>query len=382
MAALHRDAGGNLNLDNSYNFQGKKRLQVRILKKGRPISTSSRDADEDGKTGSLEQEILAARNSIFDEELHHELHREAQHLANQGVQCIDSAIMLPYEDDERIEVDLRSSDNEEQEAYPAKNVISNAILRALRLLLSQAHNQNLQDRSQPPIPLREGQSQRSVYAILKPIIEVLSHRSHAAATYDLLGNYSKVMAKAGLPMSFGSRPTRNLVKAIPGSAKALKSRMKATLDFVTAMSSIKIVIHILDHADPTIIDITTTNSSPNFGTTYRIRIPESKDSAIVCSSLNDLECEISSILREAIKNYICATIDAWRGAEIGVEVISKYNPVLSRRDTISVDLDQHQLSLSWHANDGTTSRRVWFWRLNDDFEDQAQTLRDILSQIP
>ena len=152
-----------------------RRLRVRILQKGAPVATSTEKLQDNEQGSAIARQILQARDSIFDEELHMEIHREARALLSQDLRCKGSKVLMPFEGDKQVEVDLVDSEQPDGEPRLGSHVAADAILIALRLLLSQAHRLNLRNRSQVPPPLRgEGTRPRPVYAILKPIVEMLS----------------------------------------------------------------------------------------------------------------------------------------------------------------------------------------------------------------
>jgi hypothetical protein len=58
------------------------------------------------ESASIENLILQARNSVYEEELFYELSREARQLANQGVRTIEDTIVLSLGDTTQILIDL------------------------------------------------------------------------------------------------------------------------------------------------------------------------------------------------------------------------------------------------------------------------------------
>ncbi|KAL9125354.1 MAG: hypothetical protein Q9175_008090, partial [Cornicularia normoerica] len=165
LAALRRDVDGNVSLDRGLRSSGDQTLRIRILQQGKPIASSTKDSKGTSEDHSVTQEILQARNSIFDEELHLELHREARNLVNQGVRCNGGRVLLPYEKDKQLEIDLVSLEDEDVEAPAGDGTIADAIVLSVRILLSHAHRQNLHRRSQIPPPLRETKPARPTYAL-------------------------------------------------------------------------------------------------------------------------------------------------------------------------------------------------------------------------
>ncbi|KAL9098610.1 MAG: hypothetical protein Q9163_005762 [Psora crenata] len=381
LAALRQDEEGNLNLDCGHRSSSKRRLRVRILLDGVPISTASDHPDADPQSGSLEQEILDSRNGIFDEELDLELHREAEHLANQGVCRVDNGILIPYEEGKHIEIALVPKECIEDRQTSKDANTADVVALSLRILLSQAHQDNLQYRSQRPAPIREGERPRPVYAILKPIIQVLQHRSHVASVYGLLNDYRKSLIKAGLPLSIEA--TTLSLEPMIGFSEAVKlrsSRSHALTNFVTALSSVKITIYALDQLTPATIHVKTI-ISPSVGTTYSIRDIFSKADDVVCTSLPELERGVSHLLLERIKRYIPATIGAWRDAEVGVMILTKFNTALSRRETLSLALERKSLSLFLRTSDSVERTNTWIWYAEESVPTEPKRLQEVLSDV-
>ena len=150
-----------------------RQLRVRILQRGKPIATSRlNNLSLDQEESSIAKQILWARDGIFDEELHLECHREARALLGNGIICEGSKVLLPFNGDKQIEIDLVGAGGDSEQA-PLDHV-SEAIVITLRILLSQAHRHNLSERSKIPPPLRSSTNPRPIYALLKPLQEVLS----------------------------------------------------------------------------------------------------------------------------------------------------------------------------------------------------------------
>ncbi|KAL9045927.1 MAG: hypothetical protein Q9214_001118 [Letrouitia sp. 1 TL-2023] len=180
LAALRRHEDGTVILD-----RGSKAtdltLRIRMLQRGKQISSSQ----EPVSSG-----ILCARNCLFDEELHHELLREARNLVNQNVYCDGETILVPFEKDTQISMKLEPPSSLEQ---GGDSGLPNAVLLVLRLLLCHAHRQTLHRRSQPPPPIRETPQSRPLYSILRPLLEFFQHRLAVESALDIMSGLARIV---------------------------------------------------------------------------------------------------------------------------------------------------------------------------------------------
>lgn len=331
MAALRRDEDGNISLDRGLRFTGDRKLRVRIFQNrtmlgcnrlSRPtardpeVAVTDADDDED-ENDSIENQILQARDSLFDEELHAELHREAQNLMNQGVSCIGDVIQLPFHADQSIHIDLINIDDVETEHLPLDDQVPTAISVALRLLLSYSHRQNLRRRSRPPLPLKDGKVSRPAYQILKPIIEHIQYNINVKSCEKLIFGFKKTLQAAGLDLAIemdkpalvavpddtwvvskdGSSTTERLIRSLIGPPH---STFTLHLPSKHALLKIEVVTNL-------------------FGTTYQSIIQSSKPDSVASkipisvqsTSLSEVEFHIRHVLTVDLVDYISAAMAGW-----------------------------------------------------------------------
>ncbi|KAI9833699.1 MAG: RNA polymerase II mediator complex subunit [Phylliscum demangeonii] len=211
LAALRRGDNGNVVLDQGLFNAKPKALRVRMEDaSGNVISTSTvpRNARPDAP---VEELILQARNSIYEEELYHELSREARTLTNQGVRTTESAIVLALPDQRRVVVDMVPLDAtghtaitssvgpEGAEGSKEVSAVAEGIGLALRLLLSHAHRQNHRRRAQLPPPMTDRKRPIPPYSMIRPILTQLFHRAAVDALRPWLHSLCRLMHRAGLP---------------------------------------------------------------------------------------------------------------------------------------------------------------------------------------
>lgn len=270
----------------------------------------------------IEQQILQARNAIFDEELHSELHREARNLINQGVRCIGDTIQVPYEADKHLEIDLLDCKQDLAGASHHDNNIADAIAIALRILLSHAHRQNLHQRSQPPPPITDSKRPRPVYPILKPIIENVRHRSDIQSLRDRLSGLTATLKQAGLPLAI-DHTAASLNLSLPRKDDELVT--DSLLNALTSPPRTSINMHLPSQQTSLQIDIHTNLFPPTLGTEFRTTTTTSVSNFYMSSipatmpfsTLTDLEEHITHLLTLDLVTLVLAIDEAW-------EVVNPY----------------------------------------------------------
>ena len=337
MAALRRDGDGGVSLDRGTRASDQV-LRVRITQKGRVLgssclSDSSPVKNEDNiKDMPIERQILQARNSIFDDELHAECHREARNLVNQGVRCSGNVIQLPYEADKQIEIDLVDHEQDLIEASDDDRDIATATGIVLRILLSHAHRQNHHRRSQPPPPITDGKRPRPIYAILKPIVENNRHRSDIQSTKHFLAELTFSLRRAKL--SFDTTQTATPIHIPPDLSIFKKGEPPLTDLLLNALTSPLHTSINLDLPSGQIslkIDVFTNLFAPTLGTEFRTTITSHALDATIASippsmqftTCNELEEHIIHILVLDLVSVIDASDKEW-------EIVNPHTGSLSK----------------------------------------------------
>lgn len=186
-------------------------MRVRVRREGKITGSSSLSqfvaaaaADD-----SIEKTILQARDTLFEEELFHELNREARSLASSGVTAHRNLIEFAYDEGHQIILDLVDPDDmpseaEKTEPDPQCGTIAEATAHALRILLSYAHRQNYRRRSQFPPPLTTHKRPTPQYQLLRPILSYLQHNSHLRSLQAFMNDTYNVLRAAGLSSEYTS----------------------------------------------------------------------------------------------------------------------------------------------------------------------------------
>ncbi|KAI1942708.1 RNA polymerase II mediator complex subunit [Ophidiomyces ophidiicola] len=246
LAALRKADEGSLVLDCGITATPPRIVRVRILDGdqtvGVSIPTSAPRTDDE----ALDARIREARDSLFEEELFHELNREARLLLRHGVETSRNLIEIPAIDSKKIIIDLIESDDEfadtDTELTPLYNNLAAAVAKALRVLLSHAHRENFRRRTQIPSPLAPAKKLTLEYALIRPILCHFQHRSHYHWFTTFLDNATHTLQSAGLECKYVPYPFKK--RTLQGVSRPKHHALETTSperfldDFVQPLESI------------------------------------------------------------------------------------------------------------------------------------------------
>lgn len=328
--------------------------------------TSSEPSCEEVPVEAL---LLRARNSIYDEELFHELHREARNLTNQGVRSNDGKVSIPYESDKQIEIDLLPSI--QGESFQPDNNTCAGIATSLRILLSHAHRQNLRRRVQPPLPMQEGKTPRPTYAILTPVLEHMQHDVQLKSIVHLLQNLREICLKVGFELRI--HQLTNHYGLVNLEAEAIQDEFHATEVLINKLTKPRhsaIAVYLPSGLTELKVEIQTSLLPHICGTAYQCTIMSSVPESFISrmqpvvqfSSFAALEDHVLHVL----KLDLVAHLAAQPSVENGWTIVSPHDAQLSRinkstkqSDRIRISLQRNSICLNWkrglkrRINEGT-----------------------------
>ncbi|ATY62122.1 mediator of RNA polymerase II transcription subunit 17 [Cordyceps militaris] len=198
------DAAGVARLDIGRLGGTQERLVVTYERGGEVVGRAAppRALDDTDNDDDLEARVLGARDTIFAQELWHELTREARSLAAYDVRTDgEKRLVCAVAADARIIVELlplaACHPPDPPRALP-EDTTAQAIALALHILLTYAHrcNELMRCRPLPPhIPRTRGQQ---IYTLLRPVVARLLYARNAAACTRLVGSLVRSLRSAGL----------------------------------------------------------------------------------------------------------------------------------------------------------------------------------------
>ena len=361
-----------------------------MLQDGKPIASNIGDTSAAVDNASVEREIQNARDSIYDEELYHEIDREARKLVNQGVRCIDGNILLPYETSKQIELSLVPWDEESAVELESNDPTLDIIAITLRLLLSHAHRQTLQNRSRTPLPLRENKQPRPIYALLKPVIEFLQHRSHVRSTQAYLDGIKNTLAATGVDVLTAqitsSHDFHQLLQTDNPSDGSIVGNLLRQLT-----SALHTSFTLTFPEEPTTItlEIRTAIQPPHFGTTFQVTVQGSALEQILGAlptpetfiTTNTLQTHVLHVVTLALQTRMISGLPDWRIVSLHSHSIVRKKSNAQGKDVISLELLQGRLELNWRSS-LAAGARTWTWCAGTVDGESTQTgLMDVIGSL-
>lgn len=208
IAALNSNSDGSISLERGFGSKPTG-LKVSIVRNGQVAGRSYLPSTSDDSETTLEARIRHARDSIFDEELFREMTRESRTMSSLGVTMRGQTIRLPaVEADEssstEILLDLVPLDQETGAQIDNNNpddAVAQAMALAARLILSQAHREKLEKKSEVPLPMAERNEEKTILPILSPLLSFSLHKSSLTAVNSYVDRISAVLSSAAVAVT-------------------------------------------------------------------------------------------------------------------------------------------------------------------------------------
>jgi mediator of RNA polymerase II transcription subunit 17, fungi type len=227
-----------------------------------------------GNGNSIEDRILQARDTLFEDELFHELSREARIMGSMGVRTHQNLIESEFGKGEEIMFDMVDLDeiftqvDSDTRSYEY-DVTANAVAYCIRILLMYAHRQNLRRRKQTPPPLSPKKRPLPEYLLLQPVAAYLQHNFHVRSLDSFLGEVYQILRSAGLECGY-TTGTFSSIKFAPKSDTA--STTECLVEGFLAPLESSFSGTIVTAASTFSVKIRTNLSPPSPGTEYEFSI--------------------------------------------------------------------------------------------------------------
>lgn len=352
LASLRRAEDGGLILDRGLVPAGVRFVRVRV-KQGSQISSSTSPRKlASTNVESVEQRILQARDSVFEEELFQELSREARAMASCGVTTRQNLIQVPVADDVEILVDLVDDDVDRDLQGPS-TMLADGLAHSLRLLLAFAHRQNLSRRTQVPLPLTTKRRATPEYHLIRPALAYLQHISHVRGLEAFLNEIQEVLRSSGLDIpKYTTKQFSGQATTSPPSLETLVGQFLTPIESVfhgellTSHSSFNITVRTNLSAPPfgTQFDVSfTLPVVPDLKSPGRLGLTSEVESAIAHLLMLDV---VSSVSSNELPAGPTGSPRAWQAIypHFGELLLPSNNP--GKHEKLKISLSRHELAAS------------------------------------
>ena len=370
LAALRRDDDGSIDLDLGITSSAPRSVRIQILHGSEVVAASRHDDLLKEEQHSAEQAILQARNNLFDEELFHEIYREARMMTSRNVKCVRDGISLPMESDITMFIELRDVGNMEDPATkPSKQFeqLPQLALTAMRILLSASHRANYLRRTSLQPPLTERRPRRPIASILRPIISHFEHRSTRSELQTYMQDLSAVLEKAGIDFEYEQPETNLNLDQLLSEKRPAESRLvDALLKTLTAppQCSIKARLGGEDGEDFTVQTRTQTMTDFRF-----VAKPSSPSSFLAqtltemtFTSIKEIKDHVSHMVILYLVDYIENQKEKWIASSPDEGELTTEETLDGDYEVLTVSVDTDRLELRWDAtNRLDDEERVAVW---------------------
>ncbi|KAJ5189012.1 Mediator complex subunit Med17 [Penicillium cf. griseofulvum] len=269
LASLRRAEDGALLLDEGLIPSKARYVRVRVIQDGRLSGSSKPMRSAFDGDGTIEDRILQARDTVYEDELFYELVREARAIASFGVTTRQNLIQIPASNNLEILLDL--VDIDENALQPQHDIsqhgasLAEGLAHTIRILLAYAHRQNLRRRTLLPPPLTPKTRSIPEHQLIRPALAYIKHMSDVRWLQSLLNDLFGVLQSANLkPPAYTARIFSTGSPASP--APTVETLVGQFLTPLQSTFSGKILIPRGSFS----ISIHTNLSSPPFGTIFDV----------------------------------------------------------------------------------------------------------------
>ncbi|CAM1501804.1 Fc.00g037880.m01.CDS01 [Cosmosporella sp. VM-42] len=389
LAPMRRGEDGSVQLDCGRLGGISERLLVTYSKDGQLQGRSYLPAHTNDDA-PLEARVLEARNTIFSQELWHELTKEARTLAAYDVRLEASRLTCAIEPNTEIAIQLVPLDpNSHYDEGLKSNDVAETISQTLHILLSYAHRHNELTRTRPMprhIPRSRGPQ---TYALLRPIIARMMSIRNTQICAQYVGGLVKTLQRAGWPASFTLRtPGPSIVNTNAASKGPNQVSISQTL-IGNMLKPIDLSIQLTLLPNNWFTIRGRTFLFPVTTTFYNILLPPSSPIATVCPpykdgypDMNALTDYLRTVTTRVLTDHFLAQLPTsgpeWIKSILGTSIrdLDKEDFEL-RFDIKDIDGQPTALVISTAPIDGKPRTKKWTWS-NDG---ETAPMQDIVTQI-
>jgi len=264
-----------------------KSLRVRILQDGNITGASRLPTAVDESDATIEKTIQRTRDSLFEEELFHEMSLEARQLMAYGVDYRDSIIHIDasgsasQQRSMTILIDCIPLDGPNPASREHTNDwLAQNVVEGLRLLLTHAQNMRLYRRTQMPPPLTGQKPEKQSPSLLRTLLAAFHHLHGVDSLHGYLNTVAETLKYAGLPIELDTNREvswARLANTLQSSPKRGISAADQLLDIFSKPFDGRATLTLPSlggiPSESIILSTRTVIGQPTFGSEHRLTLP-------------------------------------------------------------------------------------------------------------
>lgn len=404
LAPMRRSEDGTVDLDCGVVIGESKRLLVTLERNGKIVGRSSLP-QQLPPDAPLESRVLEARNTIFAQELWHELNREGRLLVAQGVRLEKSSLSYSSDQHSRVVLSLKPLNRIPDEAMSGarpEDHRAEATSVALHQLMTYAHRVNNQRRSRTVAKNRNQLATTTPCPLLRPVLAQLQHEKSLEEAIQFVSDLTTVLQAAGMTTAIFKVLEPSIM---PKSSAARGSPSEALIRSLFGPLECHIMLNMTKEAN--LLLYCRTSLTDYISTIYRVHVysladgeanplshayPPSDHSNREGYTLLDLKYYLQQAISRILVERTIKTIKpnqppspsqatafkpAWirhisgaalESAENEDETIAFDVSIPDAADSLAVGEGQHpelHVTGTWNAGGDRPAQQTWTWTVND-----------------
>nr|POF13606.1 mediator of rna polymerase ii transcription subunit 17 [Quercus suber] len=367
IAALDADADGNVRLERGVGSRPEA-LRVVLKQNGKVVGRSKLPYSPRQDEMTIETRIRHARDSLFDEELFHEMIQESRSLASLGIRMQGDAVQCHDTSDgeNAMEVIFELVRLDQQENLPSdereNDELAHGMVLGARLLLTHAHRERLHKRSEVPVVLGEKTDTQTRPQILRPILSLVRHRAALGRLSVCLQNTTTLLSVAEIKTTVAQAEL-----ALPsGDTNSADDLCKRFLEPWVSRASI--AIYDTNEKPFTLQFVITTSLHTSVGSVYTLIGPDNR--RFDYTTLYDLQCAVDPTVAAVLATQLGDVAPGtWKAiAREAMLERQRDDGTIERMwvdmdcasSTLVLHIDEQRVAWAGNTADGTSERRS-FW---------------------
>lgn len=309
-APLNMDKDGSIILDPALRLKPKT-FRVRISENGRITGTSQLSVEGELKDLPIEKSIQLARDSLFEEELYHEMSLETRQLLAYGAEFRDSVIYVDaprmggISHPRKLLIDCITRDSSVPSGQDrSHDWLAQNVAETLRLLLAHEHSMRLYRRSRLPPPLTARTREKPSPPLLRTLLAVFRHLESTDSLYVYLETITRTLKSAGLDVTLDTTRETSWAKLTESVKDFPNKGLSATDQLLEVFikpfdgKATLTLPPLSGQSESLTVATRTLIGQPTFGTEHKLTLPSSLTSDLGLFQ----QLKFSSV--EEVKSYV------------------------------------------------------------------------------